>query len=149
MSQHYVDPRAATLATDAERDAVVTLLNEAFADGRLTAEEHADRSTRALSARTYGDLDQVLTGLVAPAPPTVTFSSGMSTARRLLFWVVAVFTGPFVLMGVALLLAGSDAGDRIGGIFFLVIFTPGLLALHRRAYPRGDGSRRSHLLTHR
>ncbi|MDR7255733.1 hypothetical protein J2X46_004750 [Nocardioides sp. BE266] len=144
MSQQYVDPRANTLATDAERDAVVTLLNEAFADGRLTPDEHADRSTRALAARTYGDLDQVLTGLVLPALPTAVVS-GMSTARKVVFWVVALFTAPFLLIGVALLLGGDDVGDHIGGIFFLVIFGPSLFALHRWAHPKPDGTRRSFL----
>ena len=140
MSQHYVDPRAATLATDAERDAVVTLLNEAFADGRLTAEEHSDRSTRALAARTYGDLDQVLTGLVAPPVPTAV-GHGMSTARKVLFWVVAFFTAPFLLMGVGLLLAGQDLEDHVVGIIFVVIFGPSLFALHRWAHPKADRSR--------
>ncbi len=35
-----------------------------------------------------------------------------------------------------LLLFGSDSGDRIAGIVMLVLFAPGLVALHRWAYPR-------------
>jgi hypothetical protein len=43
-------------ASDFDRDRVITLLSDAAADGRLTAEEHADRVGRAHEARTLGEL---------------------------------------------------------------------------------------------
>ena len=43
-------------ASDADRDAVLAELSEHFQAGRLTSEEFDQRSSQALSARTYGDL---------------------------------------------------------------------------------------------
>jgi hypothetical protein len=56
-----------------DRDQVVERLQVAAGDGRLTAEELDERVGSALTARTYGDLDVLLTDLpavpgTAPAP---------------------------------------------------------------------------------
>jgi DUF1707 SHOCT-like domain/Cell wall-active antibiotics response LiaF, C-terminal len=50
-------------ASDADRELVMTLLTEAAADGRLTLAEHAERSERALSARTLGELTRLTADL--------------------------------------------------------------------------------------
>ena len=136
--------RAGTLASDTDRDLTASMLNDAFAQGRLTSEEHAERTTQAFTARTHGDLDQVLTGLLVPVAPTETHA-----ARKVLFWMVTVMTSPFLLMGVGLLLAGQDASSRVFGIVFLVLFAPGLFALNRWAWPSADGSSRWPSLTRR
>jgi len=55
-------------AADADRDRAVGLLNTAYTEGRLSKDEYDARLESALSARTYADLDQVVTDLpVAPA----------------------------------------------------------------------------------
>jgi Domain of unknown function (DUF1707)/Cell wall-active antibiotics response 4TMS YvqF len=54
-------------AADVDRDRVISLLAEAAADGRLTADEHAARAQRAYQARTLGDLAILTTDLVGPA----------------------------------------------------------------------------------
>jgi len=54
-------------ASDFDRERVITLLGDAAADGRLTAEEHADRVERAYQARTLGELAALTTDLVAPS----------------------------------------------------------------------------------
>ena len=55
-------------AADADRDRVVEFLKLAFSEGRLSKDEYDDRVDSALSARTYADLDQVVTDLpVRPA----------------------------------------------------------------------------------
>ena len=55
-------------AADADRDRVVGFLNTAYTEGRLSKDEYDARLDSALSARTYADLDEVVTGLpVAPA----------------------------------------------------------------------------------
>ena len=55
-------------AADADRDRVVDFLNTAYTEGRLSKDEYDARLDSALSARTYADLDEVVTGLpVAPA----------------------------------------------------------------------------------
>jgi len=129
--------RAETLASDSDRDVAADVLNEAFAQGRLTSEEHAERTTRAFAARTHGDLDRVLTGLHVPAAP----ANETHAARKVLFWMVTVMTSPFLLMGFGLLLAGSDNGGRVFGLVLLVLFAPGLFALNRWAWPKADGTR--------
>lgn len=48
---------------DSERDETATQLSEHFAEGRLDHSEFAERTERALSARTRGDLDVLLSDL--------------------------------------------------------------------------------------
>ncbi len=81
-------------ASDADRDRVLTLLAEAMSDGRLTAEEHAERVQRAFSARTLGDLAALTTDLALPSAQPVRLDGGrviagiFSPARRDGRWVV-------------------------------------------------------------
>jgi hypothetical protein len=81
-------------ASDADRDRAASVLNEAMAQGRLTAEEHSDRLDAIYAAKTHADLVPVLDDLpamsaaVAPVPgPGAVAPAG--TGRRL----VAVFGG--------------------------------------------------------
>ncbi|MFI8087222.1 DUF1707 domain-containing protein [Streptomyces sp. NPDC086080] len=51
-------PRKAELrASDADRDRIADILREALAEGRLTADEHAERVEGVLAAKTVGELD--------------------------------------------------------------------------------------------
>jgi len=50
-------------ASDADRDRVAGILGTAYSEGRLLKDEYDVRLESAFSARTYADLDQVLTGL--------------------------------------------------------------------------------------
>lgn len=52
-------------AADADRDHVAGILGVAYTEGRLSKDEYDDRLAAALSARTYADLDQLLTDLPA------------------------------------------------------------------------------------
>jgi hypothetical protein len=52
-------------AADADRDRVVGLLTTAYSEGRLSKDEYDARLETALAARTYADLDQVVTDLPA------------------------------------------------------------------------------------
>src|SRR5215831_19592188 len=54
-------------ASDVDRDAAAGLLNAAFAEGRLTADEHGQRIEAAYAARTWQQLHQLTADL--PAPP--------------------------------------------------------------------------------
>src|ERR1700733_8683781 len=58
-------------ASDADRDRVLALLAEAMSDGRLTADEHAERLQRAFSARTLGELAELTTDLAVPSAQPV------------------------------------------------------------------------------
>jgi hypothetical protein len=50
-------------ATDRDRDATIDVLQESYATGRLTADEHAARVSQAMSARTYLELDRLTADL--------------------------------------------------------------------------------------
>ncbi|MFE9626901.1 DUF1707 domain-containing protein [Streptomyces sp. NPDC006527] len=75
--QKQTEPRASVAelrASDADRDRIADILREALAEGRLTAEEHAERVEGVLAARTVGELDAFVRDLPAahhrhaPAP---------------------------------------------------------------------------------
>ena len=69
---------AAMRASDADRDAVVSDLSEHFQAGRLTATELDERTGRALTARTRGELTELAADLPAlrPAAPPATPAAG-------------------------------------------------------------------------
>ena len=66
-----------TRASDAEREAVVTRLQDAASEGRLTVEELAERIDAAYAARTHAELEPLTADLpaapasVASGPPVV------------------------------------------------------------------------------
>src|SRR5690348_916258 len=64
-------PVADVKASDADREHVIGVLREAFAEGRLTAEEHSARVGQAYSARTYAELAKVSVDLPAEPPSSV------------------------------------------------------------------------------
>ena len=81
-------------ASDADRDRVLVLLAEAMSDGRLTADEHAERVQRAFSARTLGELAELTADLAAPSAQPVRLDGSrviagiFGPARRDGRWVV-------------------------------------------------------------
>ena len=64
--------RGKTRASDADRDRGVEYLNTAYSEGRLPKDEYDARLEKALSARTYADLDQLVADLPAARPPMAT-----------------------------------------------------------------------------
>ncbi|MFZ4178530.1 DUF1707 SHOCT-like domain-containing protein [Streptomyces griseoincarnatus] len=59
-------PRSTELrASDADRDRIVELLHDAHAEGRLTADEHAERVEGALTAKTLSELERFIQDLPA------------------------------------------------------------------------------------
>lgn len=81
-------------ASDADRDLVITLLSEAAGDGRLTLPEHAERSERALAARTLGELARLTSDLAMPSGqpiqlyPRRSVTAVFARERRQGRWVV-------------------------------------------------------------
>jgi hypothetical protein len=71
MVQMYDGERAKMRACDADRDRVVEHLNVAYSEGRLSKDEYDSRLENALAARTYADLDQIVTDLPAVRAPVV------------------------------------------------------------------------------
>lgn len=62
-------PRPDVRAADAERDRTAQTLNEAYAQGYLSGEEHSERIDRLYTAKMLSDLDKLTADLPAPAPP--------------------------------------------------------------------------------
>ncbi|WP_190131897.1 DUF1707 SHOCT-like domain-containing protein [Streptomyces mashuensis] len=59
--------RPALRASDADRDQVAGILREALAEGRLTADEHAERIGAVYEARTHAELQRLVSDLPAGA----------------------------------------------------------------------------------
>jgi uncharacterized protein DUF4190/uncharacterized protein DUF1707 len=75
VSQGYPSPgggRGNMRAADADRDRAVSFLSTAYTEGRLGKDEYDARLESALSARTYADLDRIVTDLpgarIGPVP---------------------------------------------------------------------------------
>src|SRR5215470_6972883 len=81
-------PLSGVKASDADREHVIGVLREAFAEGRLTAEEHSARVGQAYSARTYAELATVSADLPAgpsanpPAPWSSSPAGGVAPAAH-------------------------------------------------------------------
>jgi hypothetical protein len=88
-------------ASDADRERVVAVLSTAYAEGRLSRDEHDERLSQAMAARTFDDLIPITHDLVVVSPSTqavsptaaqsyqVETSSATSEPERL----VAIFGG--------------------------------------------------------
>jgi len=80
-------------ASDADRDRAASVLNEAMAQGRLTAEEHSERLDALYAAKTHADIVPVIDDLPPAAamavPPGSARPAPAAPPRRL----VAVFGG--------------------------------------------------------
>ena len=57
-------------ASDADREQVASLLSTAYAEGRLTREEHDDRIDHLMAAKTFDDLIPITRDLVIIGTPT-------------------------------------------------------------------------------
>ncbi len=53
--------------SDSDREMVTDVLSRAFAEGRITFEEHDDRLNRAYAARTFAELDVLTADLIPPS----------------------------------------------------------------------------------
>src|SRR5215472_9098103 len=65
-------------ASDADREAAASLLNEAFAEGRLTADEHGQRLSAAYATRSWQQLHQLTADL-----PAASDAASAPTAPRM------------------------------------------------------------------
>jgi len=71
-------------ASDSDRDKVATVLTTAYAEGRITREEHDERLDQVMRARTFDDLVPITTDLVPlpvspPVAPAVTAPTAATT----------------------------------------------------------------------
>jgi hypothetical protein len=135
------DPSAQMKASDADRDAVLSDLSEHFQAGRLTADEFEDRTGRALAARTWGELRDLLQDLPAsPAGPRVPVAATTGAPQqrplgRMVLVPVAVLAG----IGIVVAVSAGTAHPRWGILWLLL---PVLLIARRMTCCAG-ASRRS------
>lgn len=114
MSTTVVPQAPGLRCTHADRDRVVELLKNAYAEGRLDQAEFDARFDQAMNARTYADLDLVLTdllpGVSAPGAPVASTaparppSDPPTTEERLLAALAQATTYIPILVGPAILL---------------------------------------------
>lgn len=112
---------------DQDRETVAALLNTAYADGRLTFEEHADRIALAYDAKTFGDLNTLTTDLVAFESPSPAPRPAQTPAPSSYPPPMAQSTHQPVSMptvGVP-----ATTGAFTGGNALLSTFNPGRVAL--------------------
>jgi Domain of unknown function (DUF1707) len=81
-------------AADRDRDEVAEILREQYAQGRLTLEEFGERSAKAVSAKTMGELHALTADLPAPVEPE---NTAWSPARMRLIAVAGVAATAVVL----------------------------------------------------
>ena len=70
-------------ASDADRERAIDVLRAAFAEGRLTRQEHGERVQGAYSSRTYGELGALSADLPAGPLGTLPSHGGAVTAAYL------------------------------------------------------------------
>jgi hypothetical protein len=93
------------LASDADRDATADLINEAFAAGRLTADEHDQRLSAAYAARSWQGLHELTADLPAPSGADLPVSPGAAGPMAR-----GVFAGADLCLLFALLVVCPPAG---------------------------------------
>ena len=110
-------------AADSDRAAVTEQLRQAAGEGRLEPDELEDRVHAALRARTYGELDRVVSDLpakrVAVGLPTASTAVAVATRVAVLLVVVTLALVDAALMVAwwllwALMRAHGYAAGRLG-----------------------------------
>src|SRR5258707_15669091 len=91
-----MDPRAFNTnsrlrASDSDRDGAAAVLNNALAEGRLTAEEHAERLDSIYAAKTHADLVPLLEDLPAQADSLAPVPASRGNGRARGSRVIAPF----------------------------------------------------------
>jgi hypothetical protein len=89
------NPNSRLRASDADRDRAASVLNEALAEGRLTAEEHSERLDSIYTAKTQAELVPLLEDLpaVSGAASPVPKAGAAEPAARRGGRIVAIFGG--------------------------------------------------------
>ena len=114
-------------ASDADREHVAERLRQAAGEGRLLAHELEDRLGKALRARTYGELDEVVWDLPGTrvGVPDRRSSRGVAMLRRQPLALVAILVA---VAAVAVVMAAFIVAVAWGGWLLVVAF---FTLLHR------------------
>jgi hypothetical protein len=107
-------------ASDADRDAVAERLRQAAIEGRLEPHELEDRLHTALRARTYGELDRLLSDLPRRTPPRARPRPPVGVAGLLLAATVRLVVALLVIAALVTALAVTAAWWIIGIAVFWI-----------------------------
>jgi hypothetical protein len=89
-------PEGELRVSDQDRDRTLELLGQHAAEGRLTLDEHEERASLVLAARTRADLATVTRDLPAlgqPSPGRPPAAAGSAPPRKATRWFVAIMGG--------------------------------------------------------
>ncbi|WP_432106271.1 DUF1707 SHOCT-like domain-containing protein [Streptomyces sp. bgisy091] len=146
-------------ASDADRDRIADILREAMAEGRLTADEHAERVDLVYRAKTVGELEPLIqdlpvpgggtqqsAGLYASGPeatpgPAENLVAVFSSSTRRGRWRVGGRTNAFALFGsVEIDLTEALFGQRLTVINATSIFGSVEVKVPENISLRGSGT---------
>lgn len=146
-------------ASDADRDRIADILREAMAEGRLTADEHAERVDAVYRAKTVGELEPLVRDLPTPggtpravgasydrtpeaaAGPADNLVAIFSSASRKGRWRVGGRTNAFALFGsVEIDLTEALFGQRLTVINATSVFGSVDIRVPENISLRGSGT---------
>jgi hypothetical protein len=146
-------------ASDADRDRIADILREAMAEGRLTAEEHAERVDLVYRARTVGEFEPLVRdlptqggaagrpasphggGSQVPAGPAENLVAVFSSSARRGRWRVGGRTNAFALFGsVDIDLTEALFGQRLTVVNATSIFGSVEIKVPENISLRGSGT---------
>ncbi len=141
--------RSSILAADADRDRVAEQLRQAAVEGRIFAHELEERLGRALSARTYGELDALVADLPSAAATTRPRSRTARVASAHPVAAVAVLVAMTIVLLVvaAVVMAGLFAFSGAWILLAVIVFARhgmwygGDVRSHHHAYHGRRGHR--------
>ncbi|MET9591208.1 DUF1707 domain-containing protein [Streptomyces sp. NPDC006516] len=146
-------------ASDADRDRIADILREAMAEGRLTAEEHAERVDLVYRAKTVGELEPLVRDLPvqggparpsapaygydaeAPTGPAENLVAVFSSSTRKGRWRVGGRTNAFAVFGsVEIDLTEALFGQRLTVVNATSIFGSVEIKVPENISLRGSGT---------
>jgi len=93
MDPQTFNPNSRLRASDQDRERAASVLNEALAEGRLTAQEHSERLDSIYAAKTHAELVPLLEDLPAPSGTQSPVPGSTAPAGRRDGRIVAIFGG--------------------------------------------------------
>jgi hypothetical protein len=117
--------RPSLRASDADREATAEVLRQAHSEGRLDTNELDERLDTCFAAKTYGDLDALVSDLPRPR-------SADRSSRRSYRWPLPR------LVSIALLLVVVTLGWHALSLLWLLVFFMAFRFARRRCFHRGS-----------
>jgi uncharacterized protein DUF1707 len=139
-------------AADGDRQRVADQLKSALEEGRLDLSEYDERLRDAYAAKTYGDLDRLLTDLpnvapVVPAPPQAPPAAETGNRAETRAWLVDVWEGWAKVAAILTLIWGIALVADADELFYWpvwVIGPWGIVLLWRTVAGLAKGEPRRH-----